>query len=114
NTTSTGGGVARRIAAKRCPRSAQPFPPSASGSHPSRRVFGPPHEGGLFPHGRPAGGRASIHEATILDRRKEELSRDNPGCGSPASREGRACRSSAASSGIRRPSACSARKPLRG
>ena len=63
---------------------------------------------------RPAGGRASNHEATILDRRKEELSRDSPGCGSRASREGRACRSSAASSGIRRRSAYSARKPLRG
>ncbi len=40
--------------------------------------------------------------------------RDIPECGSRAGRGGRACRSNAASSGTHRPSACSARKPLRG
>ena len=39
--------------------------------------------------------------------------RDIPECGSRADREGRACRSNAASSRTHRPSACSARKPLR-
>ena len=64
-------------------------------------------------HAAPARRQANATCSSQIKRQRLSC-RDIPGCGWRAGREGHACRSTAASSGTRRRSAYSARRPLRG